>query len=308
MSVYAVERIRQIMDNQILSATSPLIMNTELIEQVESWLQDEASRECYRKELVFVPLRGLLRNDRSTVALAGNIKYPEWEKILQQVTELRKSGSLHDFDYPPSAGWVEPYMYASNFVLNQYSYEDKVRPHGVFLDCGGCCGETAIWAIERGAEQVYSFEPNPDAIAYLESNAQKFGQGRVVPVPLGVGERAATLNMSSPTDNIGGTRIVPGATAGKPVSIVSLDTWCAENSVTPDFIKMDLEGWEMAALNGARQVIAKNRPDMAVCLYHKLSDMWTIPHLIRQICPDYKFWCRKNSVHVEFVLYASCKA
>ena len=77
MSVYAVERIRQVMDNHIGQAVSPLVVNAEATERVESWLEDEASRKRYRKELAFMVLRGLLKDDNAAVNLTGCIKLPD---------------------------------------------------------------------------------------------------------------------------------------------------------------------------------------------------------------------------------------
>ena len=134
MSVYAIERVKQIMDGHVNQALTSLILNTEATERVESWLQDEASRESYRRELAFMVLRGLLKDDNATTNLVGAIKMPDWERILANVKEIRASGGLPELDYPPSADWVLPYMYASTFILGQYAYGEAVRPRGVFFD------------------------------------------------------------------------------------------------------------------------------------------------------------------------------
>ncbi len=80
MSVYAVERLKQLTDLWISQALSPLVLNTPAIERVEGWLEDEDSREAYRRELVFMVLRRLLKDDMSTVAHAGNIPAAEWQE------------------------------------------------------------------------------------------------------------------------------------------------------------------------------------------------------------------------------------
>jgi hypothetical protein len=103
--------------------------------------------------------------------------------------------------------------------------------------------------------------------------------------------------------NISGTRLVEDANGA--VTVAALDDWCRENAVKPDFIKMDVEGAEVGALRGARSVITSCKPRLAVCLYHRLSDMWEIPLLLREMVPEYRFCCRKNAPFVEFVLYAS---
>ena len=54
-------------------------------------------------------------------------------------------------------------------------------------------------------------------------------------------------------------------------------------------LKMDIEGSEEKALDGARQTILKYRPKLYVCAYHRNSDMFAIPLKINGICPDYRF-------------------
>jgi FkbM family methyltransferase len=275
------------------------------VKRVLEILEDDACREQYRRELRFMVLRPLLRDDAAVLRLAGNVSPEAWQAALSRAEELRAAGDLPDLAYPPSADWVIPSIYASQFVLEQYRYGEvvDVSKGDVFLDCGACCGETAVWAANRGAGKVYSFEPHPESQGYLLANAKKYGHGRISLVPCGVGATEGRAGMITEAGNLGGTRLVMD-TAGA-ASVVVLDDWCRENAVRPDFIKMDIEGAEMAALRGARKVITENRPRLAVCLYHRLSDMWEIPLLLKEMVPEYRFWCRKNAICVEFVLYAS---
>jgi hypothetical protein len=104
MSVYAVERIRQIMDSHIGQALLLLVMNTDATERVESWLEDGQSRESYRRELAFVVLRGLLRDDLATVNLTGSVKLPDWERALARVAELCASGPPSRHRIPSGGG------------------------------------------------------------------------------------------------------------------------------------------------------------------------------------------------------------
>jgi FkbM family methyltransferase len=300
-----VAEARRLSDQRAELVTAALVAADRYVEQVWEMLEDEASREQYRRELRFMVLRGLLRDDTTTLRLAGNVSPETWNAALGRVESLRASGEIPDLQFAPSADWVIPWMYASLFVLEQYRYEGAVDIHegDVFLDCGGCCGETAVWAVTRGAGRVFTFEPNPEAHPYLNANVENYGHDRITLVSAGVGATSRRMNMVMEAGNIGGTRLVEDANGS--VSVVALDDWCRENAVRPDFIKMDIEGAEPEALQGARQVITKYRPRLAICLYHRFSDMWEIPRLLHEMVPEYRFWCRKNAPFVEFVLYAS---
>lgn len=55
-------------------------------------------------------------------------------------------------------------------------------------------------------------------------------------------------------------------------------------------LKMDIEGSEEKALDGAKETIRNYRPKLYVCAYHRNSDMFTLPLKIHEICPDYKIY------------------
>ena len=75
--------------------------------------------------------------------------------------------------------------------------------------------------------------------------------------------------------------------------------------VRPTFIKMDIEGSELRALKGAEQSIHKYRPKLAISIYHRPEDIFTLPDLLLSYHPDYKFYLRHYSLgYFDTVLYA----
>lgn len=84
--------------------------------------------------------------------------------------------------------------------------------------------------------------------------------------------------------------------------VVSLDEDIHER-VT--FIKMDVEGVEMEALKGCQNHIKKDRPILAISLYHNVEDIYEIPLFINGIVEEYRFDIRHYTpYHGETVLYA----
>jgi hypothetical protein len=48
-------------------------------------------------------------------------------------------------------------------------------------------------------------------------------------------------------------------------------------------------------LRGARDVIKRHRPVLAVCLYHKQEHLWQIPLLLQSLTTDYRLFLRRYS-------------
>ena len=58
------------------------------------------------------------------------------------------------------------------------------------------------------------------------------------------------------------------------------------------YIKMDVEGSELAALKGAAKTIKKHHPFLAICLYHRKNDVVDIPLYIDSLGLKYKYFLR----------------
>jgi hypothetical protein len=72
----------------------------------------------------------------------------------------------------------------------------------------------------------------------------------------------------------------------------------------PTFIKMDIEGAEIAAIEGGRKVISTHAPVMAVCVYHEQAHLWDIPLALADLLPDAVFALRAHNRSYDVVCYA----
>jgi glycosyltransferase involved in cell wall biosynthesis len=72
------------------------------------------------------------------------------------------------------------------------------------------------------------------------------------------------------------------------------------------FIKMDIEGAELQALIGAECTIIRNKPKLAICIYHSDEDMLRLAQWIHEKVPEYKLFVRQNCNYfwAATVLYA----
>ena len=96
------------------------------------------------------------------------------------------------------------------------------------------------------------------------------------------------------------TRHITKHETGQKVSITSLD----ELKIKPDYIKVDIEGYEHEFIEGARKTIQKYKPKIAICVYHQESDFYSIPKKIFELNQNYQIFFRHYSYgFTESVMY-----
>ncbi|TAG11758.1 MAG: FkbM family methyltransferase [Rhodobacterales bacterium] len=135
---------------------------------------------------------------------------------------------------------------------------------GSFLDIGANIGNHTLYVGKfLHASRIVCIEPNPPAIAVLESNVWLNGLTRIVDGNyLGIGlsdQPKANVAMQYDLRNLGGGRVVPGEGS---IRLERADTLLAGQRF--DFIKIDVEGMEMEVLSGMGGLLAQHRPKMFI--------------------------------------------
>jgi hypothetical protein len=102
---------------------------------------------------------------------------------------------------------------------------------------------------------------------------------------LGVSNEAGELRF----DSEGGSGSAISPTGSNTIRVTTLDEVLAGKV---SMIKMDLEGWEIAALQGAKQLITAQSPVLAIAVYHRPSDFWTIPGHVFEWQSNYDIYLR----------------
>ncbi len=165
-----------------------------------------------------------------------------------------------------------------------------VRPGDVVIDCGAHIGGFTRVALHAGARMVVAVEPErANLVAFRRNFEEEIRTGRVRLVEKGVWNTAGklTLHLSSVGDS---HSVVVPQNQGKDESIdvITLDALMDELKLPRvDFIKMDIEGAELKALRGARRVLMRYQPRLAISSYHQKGDPAAICAAVWQARSDY---------------------
>ncbi len=95
------------------------------------------------------------------------------------------------------------------------------------------------------------------------------------------------------------------AESGKGIEVVALDEYAEQHGIRKtNFIKADIEGAEWDMLHGAEKIIRRDKPLMAISIYHSALDFFRIPLYLKTLVPEYRFKARHHSVtYSETILY-----
>lgn len=172
------------------------------------------------------------------------------------------------------------------------------------IDCGTYDGQNIVdflLRFEGEGKKVYAFEP--DRINY-EKCVNKFKEYKNVEIyNYGLSEKNEKMYISNALDGIQSNIVLYKDENNEEISLVSLDEICGDKKI--DMIKMDIEGFELQALKGAKKILKEQLPVLAISIYHKREDIWELPNFIMSISDKYRFYMGHYSIGMtDTVLYA----
>ena len=230
------------------------------------------------------------------------LKYEEVFGILSDESSQRVFTDICEWRYTRNSTLlIDAFSVSEN---KQYLEPfELLRDNEVFVDCGGYIGDSSMDLISYagGVEKIYLYEADEKNISEAKKN---LAGTNTVFRNVGVSDKAEELVFCGLGLSSSGftNQSENGTTTVKTVSIDE-DIPMTE---AISFIKMDIEGMEKKALIGATQHISKDRPVLAVCLYHNPWDLWELPLYIKSITKDdYCYYMRHyTTYHGETVFYA----
>lgn len=167
---------------------------------------------------------------------------------------------------------VLPQYRHMSWNMSEYSaFKRALSPGNVALDVGANAGGYALlfgqWVGKDG--KVFAFEPAPQTYSGLCRHIELNALARIVtPVQAAVSDNSATAEFRA-VGSHGMNRLVvakedTGRASIVKVPTMTLDQFCARENILPDLIKIDVEGFELAVLRGAREVIKACGPRLSL--------------------------------------------
>lgn len=189
----------------------------------------------------------------------------------------------------------------SVFLLEQYSYGHglhrvRAEPGDVVIDAGGCWGDTALYfaSLVGPHGKVFTFEFDPESLEILHANLALNPElaERIEVVSLALWNRSGETLEFTPAGRM--------TTVGRPsedgaselrVSTVTLDDYVKQQGLDRvDYIKMDVEGAELAVIDGAGETVKRLAPKFGIAAYHRDDDLVRIPEALRSFDSRYRFY------------------
>lgn len=230
-------------------------------------------RTEYSGELVLVGISPQFGPYDSVIETIRNLDVPD-EKIIQPFYLLL----AHD---------GEPFP--EDIILNHLGNNE------IFVD-GGCydfatCEEFLKHCPE--AKKIYAFEPDERQYAVCEENMKKSCFDNILLTKAGLWDSEAEITFTEGgSKNSGGSFVTTDGEIGTTtVRVAAFDDIVeADDRIT--FVKMDIEGAELKALKGMERTIVRDKPKLAICIYHRPTDYIDILKYLHTIMPEYKMYIR----------------
>lgn len=302
-------------ENRILSISDQeaMLYYTHLAQ----WYWPEEDLKLYANELLKV--YELLSDQKSREIFISRIAmfvrgadYQSFRNFISELSDIVPFQGTSFQECMRSTNYdTEAYLQFNNDLI-------ELSDNEILADGGAFTGDSTIEFIKACAkknltyQKVICFEPDPQIFIELNKNTTQYDNIELR--PLGLWSHSSTIRFAdSSILRPGSTRIVSvygsdGDLSDRESGITEIATTSIDNEFpdeTVTIIKMDIEGAEMEALQGARKTIQRCRPKLIISAYHKRNDLFEIPLLIHQMVPGYKIYYRHFSCNFgETTLFA----
>ena len=182
----------------------------------------------------------------------------------------------------------------------------------IYVDLGAYVGDTMerfISLNDGSFKHIYAFEPGDKQFIAAKHRLKRLSiewalnENSITLINAGVSDKTKILSIHH-NEHLAMLSLSQKAFDGcdNNIKVYSLDDYFKDTPVT--FIKADIEGAEVDMLHGAEKVIKRDKPKIAISVYHRPDDFIKIVEILRKFVPDYKFALRNHLAFLgDTVLY-----
>ena len=166
----------------------------------------------------------------------------------------------------------------------------------IVLDVGAYDGDTALIYSRRVGRKgrVMALEPSVGNYEKLVKRVRKRRLRNVTPLLLGAWSEDAVLRFKDGT----GASAKLGDDGNVEVVVTAVDALLADHQLPRvDVLKLDVEGAEKAALEGARKSLEAHRPVLHISIYHKFDDLFELPLMLSEWLSGYRWYLGHHSYY-----------
>lgn len=261
---------------------SELIMNGDLIYQF-AW-EEEVNEyyRCHENELDMIDHE--LADEKSKKVLCNRLKFLV-TRDRNYILEIRDNCQYFDKKIL-SSQTIENFIDIGTYTGD--SIQDFIKyKHGVYKHIWGFEPDSTLYQKAKLQLEAYS------NITLVQKGTSNFNGELVVNSSLGDMQSVANeyWNIESEIES--------------KFEVCCIDDYFNDIVIDSSMVKLDIEGAELRTLEGMKHFIEINKPIVAIAVYHKIDDIFTIPKILKEYNPMYKFYLRHYSDNqTETVLYA----
>ena len=237
------------------------------------------------------------------------------ENIQRARSLFKEQKSLDIFDARLNAHYNNDFIALERLYSTPTDFPKDIfsfTENEVFVDAGVWIGDSSCEfsnLVHGKYNFIHAFEPS-EILAFVASrNFDLYNIKNIELHPYALYDREGAVSFDQDLT-------FQGLVAGRVSNTGSLTVPCTSLDIffktrggggLPSIIKMDIEGSEVAALSGARKIIGEAMPKLAICVYHKLEDLWEVPNKISeaQTGKGYDYHLRHQGSFYDTLLFAS---
>lgn len=220
-------------------------------------------------------------------------------KLLQDDFSKQSLNAYFKAKTEEDAEFLHPFIVTPQYFFNNPPW--KLYDNEVLADCGAYVGDSIADFIDishGNYEKIYAFEPDPENMRLLKKYCAAKGLSKVDFIEKGLSDEEHALKFDMRNDMLSAF----SENGDAAIEVTSIDRVLFGKRVS--IIKMDIEGFEMAALRGAENTIVNHRPMLYISAYHKARDIFEIVNYVENLKLDYRWFFRLHKpLAIDAVLY-----